>query len=107
MGQQKKQELQKKQEQFNQYNYQLKILQTEIDDFKQEFELEGDENIDQFKQELEDMKEYLSKNIQKQKELISIQKKIDNFDTSNDILIEMKNKLDKLHDQMKNIEYFQ
>lgn len=102
--QEKINKLQKKQEQFNQYNYQLKILSTEIDDFKQEFELEGDENIDEFKQELEDMKEYLSKNIQKQKELISIQKKIDNFDTSNDILIEMKNKLDKLHDHIKNID---
>lgn len=86
------QKCEERNQQYQQYDYEIKILQEQNNTFSEDYELEGNEVVDELKSELDDMKTYLRKNLSRDSEIKDIQSNIDS-DSLSELLVDMKQKL--------------
>ena len=86
------QKCEQRNQQYQQYDYEIKILQEQNKTFSEDYELEGNEVVDELKSELDDMKTYLRKNLSRDSEIKDIQSNIDS-DSLSELLVDMKQKL--------------
>ena len=84
--------MERRNQEYQKYEYEIKILQEQNKTFSEDYELEGDEVVDELKSELNDMKKYLNKNLSRESEIKEIQSKIDS-DSLSELLVDMKQKL--------------
>ena len=94
------QKLERRNQEYQKYEYEIKILQEQNKTFSEDYELEGDEVVDELKSELNDMKKYLNKNLSRESEIKEIQSKIDS-DSLSELLVDMKQKLDLSEQRFK------